>query len=183
VSIIPDFTLCNFKEENGGKAIIMEDHLNVYSVFFFLCYRQEEMYGSLISHYEEKHQELRVENSDLRDCLLDMKRELDTLLEHSAVTVETRVRSSLGGGESSDEDVSTSSSVSNTDLHDGELGSHCGRYNSILSSPWRQGSEGHWAVGKVAMRMCLLALLYSIKVCITMSCVFLIVDGNKCTII
>lgn len=49
--------------------------------------RQEEMYQVLISNYEEKQQELRVENSDLRDCLLDMQRELSSLVDHSDTTL------------------------------------------------------------------------------------------------
>ena len=44
------------------------------------------MYQALISNYEEKQQELRVENSDLRDCLVDMHRELSTLSEQTDST-------------------------------------------------------------------------------------------------
>jgi len=45
------------------------------------------MYQALISNYEEKQQELRVENSDLRDCLVDMHRELSTLSEQTDSTL------------------------------------------------------------------------------------------------
>ena len=45
------------------------------------------MYQIVISKYEEKQQELRVENSDLRDCLMDMQRELNGLLDTPAHTV------------------------------------------------------------------------------------------------
>lgn len=41
------------------------------------------MYQLLITNYEEKHQELRVENSDLRDCLLDMQKQLTVLVDMS----------------------------------------------------------------------------------------------------
>ncbi|XP_052774050.1 afadin- and alpha-actinin-binding protein B-like isoform X2 [Mya arenaria] len=75
--------------------------------------KHEEMYASLISHYEEKHQDLRVENSDLRDCLLDMQRELSTLAEHSSVTGQNGL---AGSTASSDEDLSTGSSQ--LDIHD-----------------------------------------------------------------
>ena len=50
---------------------------------FLLCYRQEEMYQLLISNYEEKQQELRVENNDLRECLVHMQRELSAILNNT----------------------------------------------------------------------------------------------------
>lgn len=59
----------------------------IYKVTIYMIFRQEEMYQVLISNYEEKQQELRVENSDLRDCLLDMQRELSSLVDHSDTTL------------------------------------------------------------------------------------------------
>ena len=50
---------------------------------FLLCYRQEEMYQLLISNYEEKQQELRIENNDLRECLVHMQRELSAILNNT----------------------------------------------------------------------------------------------------
>ena len=52
-----------------------------------LCSRQEEMYQLLISNYEEKQQELRVENNDLRDCLVDMQRELTSILNNTEISL------------------------------------------------------------------------------------------------
>ena len=45
------------------------------------------MYQLLISNYEGKQQELRVENTDLRDCLVDMQRELASLCETTDHTI------------------------------------------------------------------------------------------------
>ena len=52
-----------------------------------LFFRQEEMYQLLISNYEEKQQELRVENNDLRDCLVDMQRELASILNNTEISL------------------------------------------------------------------------------------------------
>ena len=49
--------------------------------------RQEEMYQLLISNYEEKQQELRVENNELRDCLVDMQRELSSILNNTEISL------------------------------------------------------------------------------------------------
>ena len=45
------------------------------------------MYQLLVSNYEEKQQELRVENSDLRDCLIDMQKELSSVLNTSSTNM------------------------------------------------------------------------------------------------
>ena len=45
------------------------------------------MYQLLISNYEEKQQELRVENNDLRDCLVDMQRELTAILNNTEISL------------------------------------------------------------------------------------------------
>ena len=46
-----------------------------------MCDRdQEDMYRLVISNYEEKQKELMEENSDLRQCLSDMQKELHALL-------------------------------------------------------------------------------------------------------
>ncbi|KAH9498499.1 hypothetical protein Btru_007655 [Bulinus truncatus] len=42
--------------------------------------QEEEMYYQIISNYEERHQELVLENGELRDCLLSFQRELSALL-------------------------------------------------------------------------------------------------------
>ncbi|XP_053395039.1 afadin- and alpha-actinin-binding protein B-like isoform X2 [Mercenaria mercenaria] len=80
--------------------------------------KQEEMYQLLISNYEEKQQELRVENSDLRDCLIDMQKELSSVLNTSNTNM-TSLHSQNGdiSASSSEEDLSTSSSISH-DLND-----------------------------------------------------------------
>ena len=49
------------------------------------------MYQLLISNYEEKQQELRVENSDLRDCLVDMQRELSNILNNSQISLSSTI--------------------------------------------------------------------------------------------
>ena len=41
------------------------------------------MYQLLISNYEEKQQELRVENNDLRECLVYMQKELSAILNNT----------------------------------------------------------------------------------------------------
>ena len=41
------------------------------------------MYQLLISNYEEKQQELRVENNDLRECLVHMQKELSAVLNNT----------------------------------------------------------------------------------------------------
>lgn len=78
--------------------------------------KQEEMYQLLISNYEEKHQELRVENSDLRDCLIDMQKELSTVLSTSNMNSLPTQNGDISAS-SSEEDLSTSSSISH-DLSD-----------------------------------------------------------------
>lgn len=45
------------------------------------------MYQLLISNYEEKQQELRVENSDLRECLVDMQKELSSILNNTEMSL------------------------------------------------------------------------------------------------
>ena len=45
-----------------------------------ICRQEEEMYRSVISNYEDKQKELMVENTELRQCLRDMQRELVGLL-------------------------------------------------------------------------------------------------------
>ncbi|XP_005105528.1 afadin- and alpha-actinin-binding protein B [Aplysia californica] len=45
--------------------------------------QEEEMYQLLINNYEERHHELMQENSELRDCLLALHRELSALLKHT----------------------------------------------------------------------------------------------------
>ena len=42
------------------------------------------MYQMLIGNYEERHRELVLENTELRDCLLAMQRELSALLKKTA---------------------------------------------------------------------------------------------------
>ncbi|KAH3832128.1 hypothetical protein DPMN_105405, partial [Dreissena polymorpha] len=78
----------------------------------------EDMYSHLISSYEAKHQELRVENSNLRDCLLDMQRELASLIDLSDSVTVTNGNGCLAGSmASSVDDLSTISSLSH-DLND-----------------------------------------------------------------
>ena len=59
---------------------------------FLLCYRQEEMYQLLISNYEEKQQELRIENNDLRECLVHMQRELSAVLNNTDFSIMLQTR-------------------------------------------------------------------------------------------
>ncbi|KAL4236522.1 Afadin- and alpha-actinin-binding protein [Mactra antiquata] len=74
--------------------------------------KQEEMYQLLITNYEDRHKELCVENSDLRDCLLDMQKQLTHLVID---TSDHNGTSNIQNGDisisSSDEDISTSSST------------------------------------------------------------------------
>ena len=56
------------------------------------CYRQEEMYQLLISNYEEKQQELRVENNDLRECLVHMQKELSAVLNNTDFSIMLQTR-------------------------------------------------------------------------------------------
>ncbi|XP_052075750.1 afadin- and alpha-actinin-binding protein B-like isoform X2 [Mytilus californianus] len=42
--------------------------------------KQEEMYQNVIHHYEDKQRELMLENTDLRDCLVQMQKELVTVI-------------------------------------------------------------------------------------------------------
>lgn len=46
--------------------------------------KQEEMYQLVIHNYEDKQRELMIENTDLRDCLVYMQRELGTMINHSS---------------------------------------------------------------------------------------------------
>ena len=58
-----------------------EDMYRLWSVRCCVCDRdQEDMYRLVISNYEEKQKELMEENSDLRQCLSDMQKELHALL-------------------------------------------------------------------------------------------------------
>lgn len=45
-----------------------------------VIYRQEEMYQNVIHHHEDKQRELMLENTDLRDCLVQMQKELVTVI-------------------------------------------------------------------------------------------------------
>jgi hypothetical protein len=49
-----------------------------------VCRQEEEMYQMLVGTYEERHRELVLENTELRDCLLTMQRELSALLKQTA---------------------------------------------------------------------------------------------------
>ncbi|XP_076462447.1 afadin- and alpha-actinin-binding protein B-like [Babylonia areolata] len=49
-----------------------------------LSKQEEEMYQVLIGNYEDRHRELVLENTELRDCLLAMQRELSALLKKTA---------------------------------------------------------------------------------------------------
>ena len=46
----------------------------------YLFLRQEEMYQVVIHNYEDKQRELMLENADLRDCLVQMQKELVTVI-------------------------------------------------------------------------------------------------------
>ena len=46
--------------------------------------QEEEMYQMLVGNYEERHRELVLENTELRDCLLTMQRELSSLLKQTS---------------------------------------------------------------------------------------------------
>ncbi|KAK7483461.1 hypothetical protein BaRGS_00025260 [Batillaria attramentaria] len=63
-----------------------------------LSKQEEEMYQMLIRNYEERHRELVLENTELRDCLLTMQRELSTLLKQTdeVSTVRTQVELNEG---------------------------------------------------------------------------------------
>ena len=58
--------------------------------------QEEEMYQMLVGNYEERHRELVLENTELRDCLLTMQRELSSLLKQtsdlSTVQPQSQVR-------------------------------------------------------------------------------------------
>ncbi|KAL8598571.1 hypothetical protein ACOMHN_051359 [Nucella lapillus] len=49
-----------------------------------LSKQEEEMYQVLIGSFEDRHRELVLENTELRDCLLGMQRELSALLKKTA---------------------------------------------------------------------------------------------------
>ncbi|KAI0220615.1 Afadin- and alpha-actinin-binding protein A [Lamellibrachia satsuma] len=61
---------------------------------------QEEMYRLVISNYEEKQKELMEENSDLRQCLSDMQKELHALLCMRTSRIRTNSESRADGDSS-----------------------------------------------------------------------------------
>ncbi|OWF38122.1 afadin- and alpha-actinin-binding protein B-like [Mizuhopecten yessoensis] len=85
--------------------------------------KQEEMYQLVIHNYEDKQRELMIENTDLRDCLVYMQRELGTIINHSSdvQTSHTVPRGDVGelSGNSEDDDDDGISSVTIKDLSDG----------------------------------------------------------------
>ncbi|KAK3585013.1 hypothetical protein CHS0354_024927 [Potamilus streckersoni] len=52
--------------------------------------RQEELYRSIIHSYEDKHRELMVENTELRDCLVSMHQELSSVLSRVDISPLSR---------------------------------------------------------------------------------------------
>ncbi|XP_060070402.1 afadin- and alpha-actinin-binding protein B-like [Ylistrum balloti] len=84
--------------------------------------KQEEMYQLVINNYEDKQRELMIENTDLRDCLVLMQRELGTIINHSSdvPTSHTDTQDNAGelGVTSEDEDDGIFS-VTINDLSDG----------------------------------------------------------------
>ncbi|KAK7100327.1 afadin- and alpha-actinin-binding protein B-like [Littorina saxatilis] len=73
-----------------------------------LSKQEEDMYQMLVGNYEERHRELVLENTELRDCLLTMQRELSALLkqnaELSSVHSQSQVLQELTDSSSSSDD-------------------------------------------------------------------------------
>ncbi|KAJ8306064.1 hypothetical protein KUTeg_016609 [Tegillarca granosa] len=87
--------------------------------------RQEEMYQVLIGNYEEKQRELMLENTDLRDCLMHMQKELISVMNrpessHSANTLPV-TNNSINSSNSiaSDDEDSSSSQLTLDEISDG----------------------------------------------------------------
>ncbi|KAK2176495.1 hypothetical protein NP493_659g01066 [Ridgeia piscesae] len=83
---------------------------------------QEDMYRLVISNYEEKQKELMEENSDLRQCLSDMQKELHALLGMRTNRTRTSSQSHIDGDTS--------------DWSDCE--------NSTVARPTEEMSDGHF---------------------------------------
>lgn len=62
--------------------------------------QEEEMYQMLVGNYEERHRELVLENTELRDCLLTMQRELSSLLKQTSDLSTVQPQSQVGLWES-----------------------------------------------------------------------------------
>ena len=54
------------------------------------------MYQMLVGNYEDRHRELVLENTELRDCLLTMQRELSSLLKQTSDLSTVQPQSQVG---------------------------------------------------------------------------------------